>query len=73
MEDVSPQILNAILNKSKRYQMAMAEIPAEVIDVPMPTAQPQAPQIQYMSSGPLNIEGDADKNLLKMLYYSALS
>ena len=72
MENVSPEILNTILNKSRIYQTAMTDMPPEVIDVPMPTAQPQAPQIQYMSSGSLNIEGDVDKNLLKMLYYSAL-
>ena len=73
MENVSPEILNLILNKSKRYQMAMTEMPPEVIEVPMPVSMPQAPQVQYASSAPLNIQDDADKKLLRMLYYSAVS
>ena len=72
LENVSPDILNAILNKSKVYQMAMAEMPPEVIEVPMPVTLPQATQVQSSSPMSINIQDDADKKLLKMLYYSAL-
>jgi len=72
LENVSPDILNSILNKSKIYQTAMAEMPPEVITVPMPI---MPPKIQYVSSGSggnLNIQDDADKRILKMMYYSLL-
>ena len=69
--NISPDILNSISSKSKNYQLAMGSMPPEVIQVPMPI---MPPQIQYVSSGSgsLNIEDDADKKLLKMLFYSAL-
>ena len=69
--NISPDILNSISSKSKNYQLAMGSMPPEVIEVPMPI---MPPQIQYVSSGSgsLNIEDDADKKLLKMLFYSAL-
>lgn len=70
--NISPEIINNITSRSKMYQTAMAEMPPEVISVPMPV---MPPQIQYVSSGSggsLNIQDDADKRILKMLYYSAL-
>ncbi len=71
LENVSPDIINTIAKKSKKYQMAVAEMPPEVISVPIPIPPPQ---IQYVSSGSgsLNIQSDASKNILKMLFYSAL-
>jgi hypothetical protein len=64
-------VVSLITSKSKIYQTALQELPPEVIEVPMPI---MPPQIQYVSSGSgsLNIEDDADKKLLKMLFYSAL-
>jgi murein DD-endopeptidase MepM/ murein hydrolase activator NlpD len=71
LENVPTDIINAITSKSRKYQMAMADMPPEVIKVPIPISPPQ---IQYVSrgSGSLNIQNDSDKNILKMLYYSAL-
>jgi hypothetical protein len=69
--NISPEIINNITARSKTYGTQSASLPPEVIQVPMPI---MPPQIQYVSggSGSLNIQSDADKKLLKMLYYSAL-
>ena len=69
--NISPEIINNITARSKTYGTQSASLPPEVIQVPMPV---MPPQIQYVSggSGSLNIQSDADKKLLKMLYYSAL-
>lgn len=70
--NISPEIINNITARSKSYQSQASSLPPEVIQVPMPI---MPPQIQYVSSGSggnLNIQDDADKKLLKMLYYSVL-
>ena len=69
--NISPEIINNITARSKTYGTQSASLPPEVIQVPMPIIPPQ---VQYVSSGSgsLNTQSDADKKLLKMLYYSAL-
>ena len=71
LQNIPTDIINYITSKSKKYQMTMDSMPPEVIEVPIPM---MPPQIQYVtsSSASLNIQSDADRNLLKMLYYSAL-
>jgi len=72
LKNVSPEIVNSIISKSKIYQTAMAEMPPEVITVPMPISPPQVQYVSSGSGGNLNIQDDADKRILKMLYYSVL-
>ena len=71
LKNIPASVVSLITSKSKIYQTAFQELPPEVVEVPMPI---MPPQIQYVSSGSgsLNIEDDADKKLLKMLFYSAL-
>jgi hypothetical protein len=72
LQNVSPDIVNQIISKSKIYRTTLENLPPEVIEVPMPVIPPQ---IKYIStgSGSLNTQSnDADQSILKMLYYSAL-
>jgi len=72
LKNVDVPLLQSILVKSKSYTMAMSELPPQTVQVPIPV---MPPQIQYVSSGgspSLNIQSDADKMLLKKLYYNSL-
>lgn len=70
--NISPEIINNITSRSKIYQTTVAEMPPEVISVPMPVMPPQIQYVSSGSAGSLNTQDDADKRILKMLYYSAL-